>query len=82
MNAPLRTADLQSVQTGAIVVGAELTAGHDGQAELLVRLRHENGVEAPMILDPDTGLALMRGSGADSLSGLIGRAWRDLIKGL
>ncbi|HWA60174.1 MAG TPA: hypothetical protein VG939_02310 [Caulobacteraceae bacterium] len=66
----------------AVIVGAEITAGHDGAAELLVRLRYENGVVGPVVLDPATGLDLMRACGADSLAGLVGRPWREIVKGL
>jgi len=67
---------------GAVVIGAEIAAGHDGAADLVVRLRHENGAEGAVALDTETGFALMRAAGADSLDGLIGRAWLDILKGL
>jgi hypothetical protein len=66
----------------AVVEGVEIVAGHDGAAELLVRLRHGNGVSSALALDPDTGFDLLRAAGAASLDGLVGRAWRDLVKGL
>lgn len=66
----------------AMVLGAEITAGHDGLAELTVRLRFENGVEGPVTLDPETGLDLMRACGAASLDDLAGRSWRDLLREL
>ena len=61
---------------------AEIVAGHDGAAELLVRLRHGNGVSSALTLDPDTGFDLLRAAGAASLDGLIGQSWRDLTRGL
>jgi hypothetical protein len=66
----------------AVVEGAEIVAGHDGAAELLVRLRHGNGALSAASLDPETGFDLLRAAGASSLDDLIGRPWRDLIKGL
>jgi hypothetical protein len=66
----------------ALVEGAEIVAGHDGAAELLVRLRHGNGVSSALTLDPQTGFDLLRAAGAASLDGLVGQSWRDLIKGL
>jgi hypothetical protein len=66
----------------AVVEGAEIVAGHDGAAELLVRLRHGNGVLSAVALDPDTGFDLLRAAKAASLDGLIGRCWSDLIKEL
>jgi hypothetical protein len=66
----------------AVVEAAEIVAGHDGAAELLVRLRHGNGVSSALTLDPDTGFDLLRAAGAASLDGLIGQSWRDLTRGL
>jgi hypothetical protein len=64
----------------AVIVGAEIVAGHDGQAEMVVRVRHENGVVAPVVLDGRTGFRLMANQGADDLTALIGRPWRDLLR--
>jgi hypothetical protein len=66
----------------AIVVGAEIVAGHDGAAELLVRLRHGNGALGSVTLDPETGFDLLRAGGAESLGALIGRPWLPIIKDL
>ena len=38
----------------AIIIGAQIVAGHDGSAELLVNLRHPNGAESPVVLDEAT----------------------------
>ena len=38
----------------AVIIGAQIVAGHDGSAELLVRLRHPNGAEGPVVLDEVT----------------------------
>jgi hypothetical protein len=67
---------------GAMVIGAEIVAGHDGAAELLVRLRHENGAESAVQLDPETGFDLMNAAGASSLGALVGRGWLVILKGL
>jgi hypothetical protein len=66
----------------ALVVGAEIVAGHDGAAELLVRLRHGNGATSHVTLDAETGFDLLRAARAASLDGLIGQPWRRLIKEL
>ena len=66
----------------AFVEAAEIVAGHDGAAELLVRLRHGNGAASAVTIDPDTGFDLLRAAGADSLDALVGLAWRQIIKGL
>jgi hypothetical protein len=61
----------------AVVVDAEVAAGHDGQAELVVRVRHENGVVAPVTLDGPTGLRLLETPGG--LAGLAGQPWRAVL---
>ena len=66
----------------AVIVGAEIVAGHDGAAELLVRLRHANGVEAPVQLDEATGLRLMAACGASHVDELKGQSWRRMVEGL
>jgi hypothetical protein len=67
---------------GAMVIGAEIVAGHDGAADLLVRLRHENGVEGPVVLDPATGFELLEAAGVFSLDDLVGRRWLDILREL
>ena len=64
----------------AVIVGAEIVAGHDGSAELLVRLRHPNGVEAPVQLDEATGLKLMAACGASHVDELRGQSWRRIVE--
>ena len=63
----------------AMIVGVEIAAGHDGTAEMVVSVQYENGVVAPVVLDQDTGLGLMRACGAASLDRLIGRSWREIF---
>jgi hypothetical protein len=65
----------------AVIVGAEIVAGHDGSAELVVRLRHPNGAEAPVILDAATGLKLMKTCGASHVDDLAGQSWRRIVEG-
>ena len=64
----------------AVIVGAEIIAGHDGSAELLVRLRHPGGAEGHVILDEATGLRLMRNCGAATLDDLTGQSWRQILE--
>lgn len=63
----------------AVIVGVEIAAGHDGEAELVVRVRHENGAIATVTLDRETGLSLMAGSGVGDLEALVGRSWRQVL---
>lgn len=64
----------------AVIVSAEIVAGHDGSAELLVRLRHPGGSEGPVVLDEETGLKLMRNCGATHLDDLAGQSWRKILE--
>ena len=64
----------------AVIVGAQVVAGHDGSAELLVTLRHANGVEAPVQLDEVTGLKLMAACGASHVDELSGQSWRRIVE--
>ena len=64
----------------AVIVGAEIVAGHDGAAELLVRLLHANGVESPVVLDEATGLKLMAACGASHVDELKGQSWRRILE--
>lgn len=65
----------------AVIVGVEIVAGHDGSAELVVRLRHPNGAEAPVTLDEATGLELMKNCGASHVDDLTGQSWRRIVEG-
>ncbi len=65
----------------AVIVGAEIVAGHDGSAELVVRLRHGNGAVAPVVLDEATGLKLLAACGASQLDDLKGQSWRKILEG-
>ncbi len=65
----------------AIIVGAEMVAGHDGSVELMVRLRHPDGAEGSIVLDEEAGLRLMTTCGASSLDELSGQSWRRIVEG-
>jgi len=82
MSAAVASQTRDATLDAAVVAGAEIVAGHDGAAELLVRLRHGNGATSAMSLDPETGFALLRAAGAASLSDLVGQPWLALIKDL
>jgi hypothetical protein len=65
----------------AVIVSAQIAAGHDGAAELVVRLRYANGAEDAIAIDADAGFELMRNCSASDLSGLVGQPWRRMLKG-
>lgn len=64
-----------------VIIGAEIAAGHDGAAELVLSLRHPNGAEEPVVLNAEKGLDLMRRCGASTVDDLAGRSWRDILGG-
>ena len=66
----------------AVIIGAEIGAGHDGNAELFLRLRYENGVEGSVTLDRAVGFALMRACGVEDIAQLAGHSWRKILEGL
>lgn len=66
----------------AVIAGAEIAGGHDGAAELVVRLRYPNGAESAVILDAEIGFGLMRNCGASEVSELTGHSWRKILEGL
>ena len=63
----------------AVIVSAVIAPGHDGAAELMVRLRHPNGAEDTISVDAEIGFRLMRNCGAGDLSGLAGQSWRRMM---
>ncbi len=71
-----------AVQPETVIVGAEISAGHDGAAELTLMLRYENGATAPVIVDARVGFSLMRNCGATCLADLKGQSWRHFLEGL
>lgn len=64
----------------AVIVSAEIAAGHDGQADLIVCVRYQNGAIAPVTLDPDTALKLMSACGVSDINDLAGQPWRKVLE--
>jgi hypothetical protein len=65
----------------AVIEDAEIAAGHDGSAELLVRLKHPNGAVGAVVLDEAAGLKLMAACGAAHVAELRGQSWRKILEG-
>jgi hypothetical protein len=65
----------------AVIVRAEIVAGHDGTAELLVTLAYSNGATGAISLDQQTGLDLLAACGASGMNELIGQPWRRIVEG-
>lgn len=66
----------------AHIIGASIGAGHDGDAELIITLRHPNGAVETVCLDAETGFHLMKSCGVSDAAGLAGQPWRQILKGL
>ena len=63
----------------AVIAGAEIAAGHDGSAELVLRLRYPGGSEGVVVLEAEKGLELMAACGAAHRDELAGQSWRKLL---
>lgn len=66
----------------ATVLAADIAAGHDGEADLVISVRYENGVVGSVTLDADSAFEIMQSCGAASSADLVGRPWRDIMKGV
>jgi hypothetical protein len=66
----------------ATVLAADIAAGHDGEADLVITVRYENGVVGSVTLDADSAFEIMQSCGAASSADLAGRPWRDIMKGV
>ncbi|OYU70549.1 MAG: hypothetical protein CFE28_11455 [Alphaproteobacteria bacterium PA2] len=66
----------------ATVLAADIAAGHDGEADLVITVRYENGVVGSVTLDADSAFEIMQSCGAASSADLVGRPWRDIMKGV
>ena len=52
-----------------VIADAVVTAGHDGEAALVVRVRYENGALGTVTLDADRARKLMEDCAAESADG-------------
>jgi hypothetical protein len=66
----------------AIIEAAELAAGHDGRAELVLRLRYPNGASCELRLDEAAVALALDAAGVTSPGDLIGRPWDILARAL
>jgi len=62
----------------AIIEDAEVAAGHDGRAEVVLRVRYPNGASAQVRLDEEAAAVALDAAGIASLSDLRGRPWHVL----
>jgi hypothetical protein len=59
----------------ATIEAAELAAGHDGRAEIVLRVRYPNGASAQVRLDEEAAAQALDAAGIARLDDLIGKAW-------
>jgi len=62
-----------------VIAEAVVAPGHDGQAVLVVRVRHENGASDTVTLEADQARKLMEDCAAESAEQLRGQPWRRLL---
>ena len=65
--------------TEPVIEHAEISPGHGGQAELLVRVRYENGALGDVTLDARCAEQLMRDCNATSIEELAGQPWHRIL---
>jgi hypothetical protein len=63
----------------AVIDDAVVAPGHDGQAVLVVRVRHENGALDTVTLDADQARKLLEDCAAASAAELRGQPWQRLL---
>ena len=63
-----------------VIVAAEVTGGHDGQPELILKIRYENGVVGDAVMENALGVKLLAHCGASDLSELVGQPWQAVIE--
>lgn len=62
-----------------MIADARVAPGHDGEAVLVVRVEHENGVIDSVTLDARCAQKLMEDCQAESAEQLAGQPWRRLL---
>ena len=65
-----------------MIESAELAAGHDGRAELVLRVRYPNGASTEVRLDEEAVAFALDAAGVTSLDDLTGKPWDILARAL
>ena len=63
---------------GAYISATRVTAAHEGDAEMVVTLTHDNGGLSEVALDQFAVNALLKVSNAKDADGLIGVGWEHV----
>jgi hypothetical protein len=62
-----------------VIASAHVVAGHDGEAQLEVRVRYENGALGTVMLDSDCARKLLEECDAETPEDLRGQPWHRLL---
>ena len=62
-----------------VISDARVAPGHDGEAVLVVQVRHENGGVDSVTLNADCARRLMESCAAETASDLCGQPWQRLL---
>lgn len=65
--------------TEPVIEGAELAAGHDGRAEVVVRIRYGNGAVRSSSLSEEAVADALAAAGVGHLDDLVGKPWTVLL---
>lgn len=65
--------------TEAVIDDAVVAPGHDGQAVLVVRVRHANGARDTVTLEAEQARKLMEDCAAERAEDLRGQPWQRLL---
>ena len=63
----------------AVIVGAQITGGHEGQPELILKIKYDNGVVSDVAMENELGVRLLSYCGAQSLADLQGEPWHKVV---
>ena len=66
--------------TSPVIVAAQVSGGHDGQPELILKIKYENGVVGDAVMENALGVKLLAHCGAEDLAGLVGQPWQRVIE--
>ena len=66
----------------AVIVSTLVTAGHDGAAQLLVKVQYPNGAIGQLTLGGEQVLRLMERCGVERAADLCGLSWQHLLDAL
>jgi hypothetical protein len=62
-----------------VISGAAVTPGHDGEAQLLVHVRYENGATGSVTLGPLQARRLLERCNVERAEDLCGLSWDRLL---